>query len=67
MRLPWCMAWGETKKRINLMLTQSAIDLVDEASDDVETSRSEIIEWAIRKVYAYLFQPLNEEIRIRAL
>lgn len=41
-------AWGESKKRVQIMLTPTAIDMVDSVAEELELSRTEVIERLIR-------------------
>ncbi|MHC5716012.1 MAG: hypothetical protein ACYTX0_28800 [Nostoc sp.] len=41
--------WRETKKRYQIMLTKTASVELDKVSEELETSRSELIEKAIRQ------------------
>lgn len=41
-------AWGESKQRIQIMLTPTAIDLVDTVADEMALTRTEVIERLIR-------------------
>lgn len=40
--------WGESKQRVQIMLTPTAIDLVDAIADKMELTRTEVIERLIR-------------------
>ena len=40
--------WGETKKRIQIMLTPTATDMVDQMAQSIGITRSEVIERLIR-------------------
>ncbi len=41
-------SWGESKRRVNLMLTPTAIEKVDHIAEKMRLTRSEIIERLIR-------------------
>jgi len=41
-------AWGESKQRVQIMLTPTAIDMVDGVAEEMEISRTEVIERLIR-------------------
>ncbi|MGH2415378.1 MAG: ribbon-helix-helix protein, CopG family [Microcystaceae cyanobacterium] len=41
-------AWGESKRRVNLMLTPTAIEKVDLLAEQMHLTRSEVIERLIR-------------------
>jgi hypothetical protein len=55
-----CKVWGETKQRVNIMLTPKARLLIKFAAEEAETSQSEIIEWAIRLVHEPGYLPFSE-------
>ena len=40
--------WGETKKRVQIMLTPTATDMVDKMAQELDSTRSEVIERLIR-------------------
>lgn len=40
--------WGESKKRIQIMLTPTATSMVDEMAQNLDITRSEVIERLIR-------------------
>jgi hypothetical protein len=40
--------WGESKQRVQIMLTPTAIDLVDGIAEELELTRAEVIERLIR-------------------
>ncbi|WP_434222390.1 ribbon-helix-helix protein, CopG family [Limnospira platensis CENA597] len=40
--------YGETKSRVTLTVTQSAIDLLDQMAKDVDLNRSELVEQIAR-------------------
>jgi hypothetical protein len=41
-------SWGESKQRVQIMLTPTAIERVDKLADQMELTRAEIIERLIR-------------------
>lgn len=41
-------SWGESKQRVNIMLTPTAIEKVDNIAQELELTRSEILERLIR-------------------
>jgi Ribbon-helix-helix protein, copG family len=41
-------AWGESKRRVNLMLTPTAIEKVDRIAEQMRLTRSEVLERLIR-------------------
>jgi len=41
-------AWGESKQRVQIMLTPTAIGMVDGVAEEMEISRTEVIERLIR-------------------
>lgn len=41
-------AWGESKQRVQIMLTPTAIELVDAKAEEMELTRAEVIERLIR-------------------
>lgn len=41
-------AWGESKQRVQIMLTPTAIDRVDAVAEQMQLTRAEIIERLIR-------------------
>jgi hypothetical protein len=45
------LSWGEPKQRVNLTLTQHALDLLDEAAGERNFARSQMLEWLIREEY----------------
>lgn len=40
--------WGESKQRVQIMLTPTAIELVDAIADQMELTRAEVIERLVR-------------------
>ncbi|YAF99507.1 MAG: CopG family transcriptional regulator (plasmid) [Nodularia sp. CChRGM 3473] len=40
--------WGESKQRVQIMLTPTAIELVDAMAEKMELTRAEVIERLIR-------------------
>lgn len=40
--------WGESKKRVQIMLTPTATSMVDAIASDMDITRSEVIERLIR-------------------
>ncbi|UKP00959.1 ribbon-helix-helix protein, CopG family [Nostoc sp. UHCC 0870] len=40
--------WGESKQRVQIMLTPTAIELVDAIAEKMELTRAEVIERLIR-------------------
>ncbi|MCC2693889.1 hypothetical protein [Nodularia sp. LEGE 04288] len=40
--------WGESKQRVQIMLTPTAIELVDAVAEKMELTRAEVIERLIR-------------------
>ncbi|NEQ23790.1 MAG: hypothetical protein F6K28_32545 [Microcoleus sp. SIO2G3] len=40
--------WGESKQRVQIMLTPTAIDLVDTIAEEMKLTRAEVIERLIR-------------------
>ncbi len=40
--------WGESKQRVQIMLTPTAIELVDAIADKMELTRAEVIERLVR-------------------
>lgn len=40
--------WGESKQRVQIMLTPTAIELVDTMADKMELTRAEVIERLVR-------------------
>ena len=41
-------SWGESKQRVNIMLTPTAVEKVDEIAHRLELTRSEVVERLIR-------------------
>ena len=41
-------SWGESKQRVNIMLTPTAVEKVDAVAQEMELTRSEILERLIR-------------------
>ena len=41
-------SWGESKQRVNIMLTPTAIDKIDGVAQQMELTRSEVLERLIR-------------------
>ncbi len=41
-------SWGESKRRVNLMLTPTAVEKVDRIAEQMRLTRSEVIERLIR-------------------
>ena len=41
-------SWGESKQRVNMMLTPTAVEKVDVLAQQLELTRSEVIERLIR-------------------
>jgi len=41
-------SWGESKQRVNIMLTPTAVEKVDSVAQDLELTRSEVLERLIR-------------------
>jgi hypothetical protein len=46
------LAWGEAKQRVNVMLTQFALDCLDQDGEQQGLTRSEILERLVRQEYA---------------
>jgi metal-responsive CopG/Arc/MetJ family transcriptional regulator len=44
-------SWGESKQRVQIMLTPTAIELVDTVAEKMELTRAEVIERLIRSKY----------------
>ncbi len=42
------LKYGETKKRYQIMLTETASDIIDEISDQLKITRSEVLERLVR-------------------
>ncbi len=49
-------AWGESKRRVNLMLTPTAVEKVDAIAEKMRLTRSEVLERLIRT------ECLNEDL-----
>ncbi|WP_035824300.1 ribbon-helix-helix protein, CopG family [Crocosphaera watsonii] len=41
-------SWGESKRRVNLMLTPTAVEKVDKIAEQMRLTRSEVLERLIR-------------------
>lgn len=41
-------SWGESKQRVNIMLTPTAVEKVDRVAQQLELTRSEVVERLIR-------------------
>ena len=41
-------SWGESKQRVNIMLTPTAVEKVDHVAEELQLTRSEILERLIR-------------------
>ena len=56
--------WGESKQRVQIMLTPTALERVDEIAEQMELTRAEVIERLIRSkcLDASLLQNITGDI-----